>query len=414
MSLDLPAASAILKTRWTSEEIHNVASAAHVAYNKIKHKNDFTGDGKLVIPVEYANPSQIGGQFSLVQGTPGAATDVASTRWAKFELTRRLQYLVPRVHALVDVASSDPAGAFFVAGNNEMKRISEEFGNRMGAHLYRSGTGSLGQIATGGISGNIITLAEPRDARNFKVGMRIVVSATDGGTPRAGETYVTSQQIAAGKFVVNNLADITGAAALDFVAAIGDFPAGGTIGEGAIHGFEAWLPATAPAVGESFFGTDRGKAPELLAGQRVTQVAGQTLVEVVQDLETNIWDAGGKGEAIGLCSPQNLNVMKKQLGSQIQREAGVGGKMGFSYVEHTTDNRTVRWYGDPDCPRKRMYIIDPSTWTLHTAMDFPEWEDFAEGMFRLRDGTDYREGRGRAWGNLACSAPRDNGVAVLL
>jgi len=418
MSLDLVSSSNILKTRYTTEEIRNVASAAHVGYSKIRFEQDFTGNGDLIIPIEYANPSQIGGSFGTARTTPGGATDNQSTRWGKFTLKRRFQYLFPRVHASVTKATADPDGAFFDAASNELKRIAEEFGNRMGAFLYQSGSGSLGRRAS--ISGNIITLSESRDAKNLKVGMRIVASATDGGTPRAGETFVTSQQISAGKVVVNNAADITGFVDNDFLGAAGDFPAGGaagldaSLGAGAYHGFEGWLPPTDPVLGsDSWFGQDRGVAPEMLAGSRVTQVTGQTIKELIMDLETQIWDRGGKGELIGLTSPQNRTILAKQLGSEVQREPG-DGKFGFRFVDFDGHNRTVRIYGDPDCSRKRVFLIDPSTWVFHTAMDFPDWEDYAGSMWRLLETSDYYEGRGRAWGNLACHAPRDNGVVVLL
>lgn len=421
MSLDLVNSSNILKTRYTTEEIRNVASAAHVGYSKIRFEQDFTGNGDLIIPIEYANPSQIGGGFAATRTTPGGVTDNQSTRWGKFTLKRRFQYLFPRVHASVTKATADADGAFFDAASNELKRIAEEFGNRMGLFLYKSGSGSLGQIAAGGISGNILTLAEPRDAKNLKIGQRIVVSLTDGGNPKAGETYIVNQLINQGKVVVNNLADITGtAAALDFIGAAGDFPAGGaagldaSLGAGAYHGFEGWIPPTDPVAGsDSWFGQDRGIAPEMLAGSRVTQVTGQTLKELLMDLETTIWDRGGKGELIALTSPQNRNILAKQLGSEVQREPG-NGSFGFRFVDFDGNNRTVRVYGDPDCSRKRIFMIDPSTWVFHTAMDFPDWEDYSGAMWRLLETSDYYEGRGRAWGNLACHAPRDNGVAVLL
>jgi hypothetical protein len=411
MPLDLTAATSILKTRFTTEEVMNIASAKHPLFANLTKMDDFTGDGTLKIPVEHTNPQAIGGSFTKLQTT---AITNTSTKWSTWALTRRLQYGIAKVSGLVMVASADDEGAFFRAADREWRNMFKEMGNRIAVHLYRSGSGSLGQRAS--ISTNTITLSEARDARNFKIGMSIEAAAGDGtGALRVGSTFVTNVDLPGGKITVNSAAGITTFSDNDFLFAMGDHAA---VDGGTYHGLAGWLPSVAPAVGggDNWFGIDRSVNVTLLAGQRKTMVSGQTLEEVGMDLATDIWDVGGTPDC-GYLSPQNLNILAKQLGSKIVRQdpsADSPGTFGFPSITQYTDAGPITWYGDPDCPRTRMYILTQDTWTLHHVADFPHYVEEDGNAFLRKDSEDAYETRARAWGNLACRAPGYNGVATLL
>lgn len=411
MALDLTAATAVLKTKYTSEEVLNIASSKHPFFlNNLKQIGDFGGNGTMVVPVEFSNPQSIGGAdpitgdgFVDVQ----ASTASSSTAWAPFGVTRKLQYGLAKVHGLTMLVDDGDEDAFFQLADREWKNMFKEMGNRIAVHLYRAGTGSLGQRST--ISVNTITLVDPRDARNWKKGMRLYASATDGGGTLRGApdfTTVAAVNRGAGTVTVVSAAAIGGFVNSDFLfAARKDY-------DGTYTGLAAWLPGTDPSA-TTFFGVDRTVAMTELSGVRKAQVSGQTLEELAMDLATDIVDFGGTPDS-GYMSPQNLNILAKQLGQKVIRQQGDDAVVGLGTITQNTDAGVITWYSDPDCPRTRMYLLQQDTWTLYHTKDFPHFAEEDGKAFFRKDAEDAYETRARAYGNLACRAPGYNGVAVLL
>ena len=95
-------------------------------------------------------------------------------------------------------------------------------GNRMSAHVFRNGGGALAQIATGGISGAVITLAVPAHSRFFQQDQTLRLSTTDGttgATANPGTVTVLSVDRALGKITCT--ASVT--AGIATAAAGGDY-----------------------------------------------------------------------------------------------------------------------------------------------------------------------------------------------
>jgi hypothetical protein len=129
--------------------------------------------------------------------------------------------------------------------------------------LFRSGTGTIGQINASSISSGSFTLANPTDAIFFARNQVLMASSTDGGgTTRAGTGYVLSADPATGIVVVSATAaggsagNPSGWTASDFLFVQGDQNL-------KIKGLSAWLPFTRPTTGDSFWNVDRSVAPSI-------------------------------------------------------------------------------------------------------------------------------------------------------
>jgi hypothetical protein len=129
--------------------------------------------------------------------------------------------------------------------------------------MYRSGSGSIGQIASGQATATI-TLSDLEAVVNFEVGMTLVASTADGGgSVKSGTAVVTG--------VDRDLGTVTFAAALntliatiaanDYLFVQGDY-------DGKIKGLQAWLPNNAPTTGDNFFSIDRSVDATRLSGVR--------------------------------------------------------------------------------------------------------------------------------------------------
>jgi hypothetical protein len=337
----------IYKRVYSGKKPEDIALRDHVWFAMCPREGEFTGLS-FSYPVRYGNPQAISGTASTAI-TNGALAR-SSSKGAQFRALRTAKYGVVTIDGQSAAASKGSKGAWFDLVTMETDKVLEEMGDRLAFDFYRDTYCLRGRGATA--AGNVITLAEPTDARNFKVGMTIVSdNSSDGGSLNGGSTYVVAVNHSAGTVTMEDVTDISGFAQTDYLFCEGDPGTG-------MQGLEVCTPLSAPVYGtDSFRDVDRGQNADLLAGCRLDdtslnaeQVIGRLAVAIANN---------GRSHAVdqAFMHPTHFYNMTSRLGAKVEYTDGGGtANYGFEHVwVHTAAGR-VRAYSDPDCPITRVRV----------------------------------------------------------
>lgn len=355
----------------------------------------------MPIPMIYGNPQGRSATFA------NALAQKTNSQIKAFTITRVTDYSLANISNEVLEASQGDADAFMRAATTEIDGAIQAVTNSIASALYRSGTGSIGQIsATSNVGTATITLATPADIVNFEVGMTLQLAATDGATPRSGSVVISALDRSAGTITAsgNWTAGISAAQAGDFILVSGDSNA-------KLSGLAAWLPIASPTA-TPFFGVDRSVDPIRLAGFHKSYV-GVPIEEALIDLANNVGLNGGSPDYCFM-SFQNYANLIKALGSKVmyvdlKSDAGVG----FQGVKVYGPKGQITVVPDTFCPADRMYMLQMDTWQLCSLGMAPKLLK-SDGMEFLRvSSADAVEVRVGAYLQLACHAPGFNGVGQL-
>jgi hypothetical protein len=159
----------------------------------------------LQVPLHWANGQGVGGVFATAQSVASSSTS-GNSKQEKLLITAGDYFGVVNIGDKVMEASRGNAGAFIQAKAHEIDCVTEEAGESLSRYTWGNGGNAIGQVATGGVSGNVITLTDGADTAAFEVGMYLVWSAQNGATSTdtldAGSTYVTNVNREAGTITV--------------------------------------------------------------------------------------------------------------------------------------------------------------------------------------------------------------------
>lgn len=398
-ALDSTSFANMLKTLYPSEEVQNLATRKRKWLELVPKKDGFYG-ANMIVPVDYGNPMGRSATFSTAQSNAAASSNV------KWTLYRKKDYGVHTFDAETIKASSNNKGAFVEAVKHDLDMLIDEVGHSAAMALYGTGSGSLGQIASGGITSATITLTNAVDTRHFAKGMVCAVAAAEtGGSVRSGTITVASVSRSAGTvtFTGNVTAGISLAAALDYVYVAGDYDL-------KINGLAGWLPLSAPTSGDSWMGSDRSVDAERLAGCRLNNASGD-MAENMITLGENVVEVGGEPDLF-LINPTNYGNLIKGLSSKIVYQDS-SSHVGLKSPMVMLSSGPVKVVADPECPPNRGYLLTLDTWRLHTLGEFPHVV-MDDGRDSLRGATsDSIEVRVRYFANLVCTAPGRNGVMAI-
>jgi len=298
-------------------------------------------------------------------------------------------------------------GSFADAAKIRIDGAMEGQYNRMGNAIYRSGTGTIGKISSAGISGGMLTLANPNDALFFQAGQVLVANSTDGGGTQAGGLgYVIAVDTEAGKIVVSTTqggspGTPSGWLANYYLSAQGDL-------NSRMAGLLAWLPtgANRPTAGvaNNLFGVNRGINPTLLAGV-YADLSGESIEDAFIDGQSEVCRLGGDPD-IYVCNPASRRALVKAMQTRkiysegvYESEAGVG----FLGVKIDGDNKPIIVMSDPDCPPLTAFCLQMDTFKLVSYGDAPKILTYEDGLtiFRVgnQDALEARVGGVRAVGD---------------
>lgn len=364
----------------------------------------------------YPQPVQIGVSQGRSSTFSTAQTNQTSDVFREFLVTLASDYSLATLDNKTLLSARTDKQAFVNAAKVQVDGAIRSIKNSLGSALFRSGTGSIGQI--GSITTGVIVLASSLDVVQFEIGMVIQANATDGGTPRAALGYVISVDRSAGTVTVSaTLGGSAGSpaswAANDYLLVQGDNNA-------KISGLAGWLPFVAPTSGDNWYGVDRSIDTVRLAGNR-KDASNQSIEEGLQDFLTQIAINDGAPDYF-ITNPNSYVALQKALGSkaQIVELAAETGKdyravVGFKALEIQMSGMTVKVLQDRNCPAMYGYALQMDTWKLISLGDAPQILTYgAEGLEVLRvSNADAAELRVGYYANLVCSAPAYNGVIKL-
>lgn len=390
-ALDMSTFASSLKQLYTEEKIQNMVYGDNPLWALLPKYDKFLGKN-MVIPVIFGNNQGASVDFATAKAnkTAGKIKD--------FTITRSKEYGVASIDNETMEASEGNSNAFLEAVSFQLDGTIQNVGRRLAIAVYGSGTGKIGQIATGGITGSVLTLSQSEDVTNFEVDQKLNFStANGGGSIRAEKPTVTAVDRNLGKITVSSPTNL---AALDFIFADGDYDV-------KIKGLQAWMPATVSAT--AFFGMDRSVDASRLGGIQIDGTA-KPIEESLIDGASRIAREGGKPTHVFI-SYQKYADLEKSLGSKVQYvDLKVNAEISFRGVMLNGPRGPMKIIPDQNCPNDKAFMLQLDTWKLYSLGKAPKLLNL-DGLKMLReDQADSVELRVGAYVQLACNAPGFNGV----
>lgn len=394
--LDLTSMNAALKELYDGQVIENLVYADNPLMALLKKKTDFGGKYK---PVPIITGASQGRSATFAN----AQSNQSAVQVESFLLTRKSDYSIATIDNQTMLASRTDKMSFLEGAKLLIDGAIRSITLSAASSLFRSGTGSIGQIATGGITAGVITLANPNDVVQFEVNMTLQANATDGGVPRATLGYVIAVNRSAGTVTVS-AASMGGAAgspvgwtAADYLLVQGDVNA-------KMSGLAAWVPQVAPSA-TAFYGVDRSVDVTRLGGVRYDGSA-QSVEEALIDASSLLAREGGKATHV-FVSFASYSALEKALGSKVQYVDLKGpAEIAFRGIVLNGANSMMKVIPDRNCQPLTAYMLQLDTWTLESLGDCPQILRYGDGLEMLRvSNADAGEVRVGYYANLATNAP---------
>lgn len=360
----------IYKRDYSTHQIADITLRDHVWWAMIDKEDGFGGDSFLY-SIRYGNPQGVSGTFSK------SRTNAKGSKGVQPRALRTPKFGVVTIDGEAALASKGNKKAFYDLVTMETDRVLEEVGDSYAFDFYRDTTGMRGKISA--IAGNVLTLTQPEDTRNFKEGMTLIGDdSANGLSPRAGTAEVDSVDEDGNAVTLVNIATITGLAVGDYLFRDGD---PGTC----MEGLEVCTPLSAPVRGtDSWRGLDRGRNPSRLAGSRLDDTTLNAEVALGR-LAVKISKVG-KSHNIdqGFLNPSHFFNAAQRLNAKVEYDDGGGtANYGFQYIMIHTAAGSFRVYSDPDCPIDRGRVSRKGSQYVKHLEGLPHVIDL-DGMPMLR------------------------------
>lgn len=400
-SFNLTNFDAAMKDMYPYKKVENMVYKNNPLLAMLPKETTFPGRN-ATYAVEYGMTNGRSATFATAQNNR------SGTKLEDFVVTRVKDYAVVSVDNETLLAADGNEGSLLDVAKSKTDSALHALSRAMGRDVYRSGTGSIGQIHASPSLGNTTVELVSGHAINFEVGMRLKASATDGSALYSGTLEVAGVDRDNDVLtVVGNATDsIASLSADDFLYVEGDYDA-------KMSGLDAWLPATVTS--DSFFGVDRTVDVTRLGGQR--QSYANSVMETIINAGVKVAREGGRPDALFM-NPTDWAELAIDLegraavaGSNNRRRYGAGesdASFGFSSLSVATPTGMVECYADHNCPINVAYMLQLDTWKLKSLGPAPRMLDF-DGLNGIRqsneDGVEYRFGY---YGNILCTAPGYN------
>lgn len=313
------------------------------------------------------------------------------------------------------LARSKKADASFV----EQLKFSIEtnlqgYGVQVARKMAQDGSGAIAKLGTTftGTAGTC-TLLYPEDAKYFAPGMVCKGATESGGVP----TTTLSAE-----FTILTVNEATGVITWTSAAMGGDvytyIGLSGSIGQTTnAVGLAGWIPLTV-AAGVGVVSTTitcshaRTAAPERLAGWRLTGETAKPLDELIFKLVSKMQQRGSKPDRVLMSFNTYNKVASRQWNRIVPANQAEAGKLAADGFVIKTGAGNLPLMADSTIHDDRVYLLKGDTWRIaHLSAGMPEKITEASGdggFFQLSsDGIQIRY---RAWWNLICLDPFQNGV----
>lgn len=375
--LDLSAMNAALKELYDGQVVENLVYADNPFLAMVPKKTDFGGKYKPV-PIITGVSQGRSSTFSNAQGNQ------SPVQIESFLLTRASDYSIATIDNQTMLASRTDKMAFLEGSKLVIDGAIRSITNSLASALFRTGTGSIGQIGSMPGSG-VIVLSNSQDVVQFEVNMVLQANQTDGGTPRAALGYVIAVDRSAGQITVSatglggGAGNPSGWSPNDFLLVQGD-------NNLKIKGLSAWLPASAPGSSDNFFGVNRSVDTVRLAGVRYDGSA-QPIEEALIDSSSLLAQEGGKPDMC-VTNFASYSALEKALGSKIQyvdlKSLPENAEIAFRGILVNGANSVIKVFPDRNCQPLTAYLLQMNTWCLESLGDAPQILRYGDGLEMLR------------------------------
>lgn len=307
-------------------------------------------------------------------------------------MTRVSDYALASITNETLEASKGNANAFMEAATSEIDGAIMSAARSLAISLYRSKSGSTGQV--GSFTVSTITLLDPETVTNYEVDQKIVASATDGGgTVRAGVATLTAVDRDSG--VLTYSGTITGLANNDYLFMEGDY-------DSKISGLLSWLPSTSPT-NTPFFSVDRSTDPTRLAGIRFDG-SSMPIEEALISAASRVAREGGSPDVVFM-SYSKYAELEKALSAKVVIQIDVNPQIGFRAMQINGPKGPLKIVADQNCPSDRAFMLQMDAWKLYSLGKAPKILD-SDGLKMLRESSaDAVEVRVGYYAQLGCVAP---------
>lgn len=438
--------SGILKQIYDGQKLGILYYKNNALYSLLMKKEDFYGE-TYPLPVMVETPTGIANVFAnaqlpnqLINGGSGVGGNLNPARFVKFMLTRASVYGVHVIDRQAMLSATNNIGSFVNGQVAQMDGIIQGVTNLMSQQLYRSGSGSIGQInviASGspasGLTNGQVQLINPSDVRYFTAGQVYYATSADpvqGATvtQRTGVGYLQSINRAKGLLTFGDATAAspatttqspTGWTTNDFLFISGTSPLNGPVIGGndypvAMTGLQAWIGNSQTiASSDVFFGVNRSQDSWRLAGGFYDgSQNGQSVEEALYDASTNLFMEGGY-PTHAFVGPNAYAALQKSLAARNIYETEIEGPQDENGVAHVFfkginiqgagSNFTV--IADRNCPPYACYLLTLEDWALYSLKAMPHVVDDDGVSFLRQTSADAFEFRMAGYGQLGCKAP---------
>ncbi len=327
-------------------------------------KKSFDGYGKnWHLPVRIAHTSGRSHTYASADANKNASAVV------EYQINVTQNYSLYSVDGRLQRQTANSKGAFVEAFEFELDSAMDAMKRNMGYEPYLNGGGAIGRVGSGQTT-KTVTLLNINDIVKFEKNQPLVTSTADGtsGAVKFGGVTILSIDRDAGTITVNQTtwddpAGIPTIAANDFIFTAGDFGLG-------IKGLEAWVPATAPTLGDSFFALDRSVDAVRLAGSRL-DVRTLGPEEQVQKMCQVSARNGGKLSHIFQNDLDFLALILALGSRRVTINTEVDATVGFEGVKVATGVGTVEVYSDYNNTQGVAWGLDLDKWEIKSPGQFP-------------------------------------------
>lgn len=285
--------------------------------------------------------------------------------------------------------------------------------NLLASGLYRDGTGTIGQIATGGITSGVITLADPNSIVQFQVNQILEGRSTSGGTVVSGGAlgYVIAMNRSAGQLTVSATAGGSAGTPVNWVA--GTYLNVQGTSNAQVTGLAGWLNAVNVQSNDNFFNVNRSSDVTRLAGVYYDG-SSQSIEEALTDASTLTFREGGTPD-VCFMNPASYSAFQKALGARaVYTEWSGPAELIYKGITLNGAGGEFRCLADRNCQGYTGYLLTMSTWVLLSTDDAPNIFDYDDDTQMLRMGLyDSAELRVGWYANLGCRAPGWNALVKL-
>lgn len=415
-----------LKTKYDKGQIPREVIKEYPMLDAVPKFSDGGGD-YFVTAVVIGNPQGVGPTLSIAQSNAALAGTLSDFKGKKWTCAYG-DYSGSVIISDKDMKRArGNENSFFNWFDEQINGIWREFLTHMSYLMFAERGRAIG---AGTISTGVITLTNAQDVIKFPIGSTIQASTADGNSTSdvllSNIGYVFARDLNLGTVTVatsgaNAAAGTAGsptgweAGPARYYFRQGDFGKGGHATANVIFdGLGAWIPATAPAGGDSFQGIDRSVAPTELAGFRLlaADVSGMSIRKRIKRAAAII---NNRGTTPGLThcvlNAEKWQDLADELEAQGIRILEGQQRYGFgtNSIALAAGGKVLEVIGDRACPYGTGYLLtmpkDGSCIQMKSIDGFPHIirEDGLE-IIRAATANDY-EHRVQAYPAFVVKAP---------